>query len=179
MVDWAVIVLPVIIAAIVFFAVAPEAGKKFAMKWRIAIIVLCVVTALLAFVQQRENARDKRELKNELAKLRTVAPLRKQAADLSTELFDFYHERQRYNDRFTAGQALSKSQTADALKWHAETVAMYHAQFEKRVVSVLEQIRVATGMDVTELQADAKTVKHAPGVEQIATRLSAFAASLP
>ena len=177
MVDWAVIVLPVIIAAIVFFAVAPEAGKKFAMKWRIAIIVLCVVTALLAFVQQRENARDKRELKNELAKLRTVAPLRKQAADLSKELFDFYHKRQRYTDRFTVGQALSKSQTADALKWHAET--MYHAQFEKRVVSVLEQIRVATGMDVTELLADAKTVKYAPGVEQIATRLSAFAASLP
>lgn len=178
MLDWAVIVFPVVITALVFFAPAPKAGRKFSAGWRVAIAILGILTAFLAWRQQQENAREKRELRTELAKLRTVSPLRKQAADLAKELLDFYNEREHYNDRFKPEQVLSDKEAA-AMKWYSETVSLYHANYERRILSILEEIHVATGMDVRAIQSDAKRVRYAPEVEGTATRLSAFAASLP
>jgi hypothetical protein len=115
----------------------------------------------------------------EIFKLKTVAPLRKEAADLAKEMLDFYNSREHYNDRFTPGQGLDATQTAKVEAWYAETVSVYHAQFERRLVGITEQIRVVTGIDVAGIQGDARGVKFAPQVEDIATRLSALAASLP
>jgi|SRR5579859_3623263 len=179
MLDWAVVVIPVLIAVLVFFAPVPEAGRPFSVKWRAAIGILGVLTALLAYMQQRESAREKKELVDTLTKLRTVSPLRKQAADLAKELMDFYNAREHYNNRFKPGQALTSSETKAALDWYSETVRLYHAGHEKRIVSVLNEIHTATGMNVADLEADAHSVDYADGVQLVGTRLSAFAASLP
>ncbi len=108
-----------------------------------------------------------------------MSALRKETADLSKELLDFYQAREHYNDRFKPGQGLSAQEAASALRWYAETVSLYHSRFEARTLSILEQVRIATGIDVSGLETDAKSVKSAPGVEAVATRLSALAASLP
>ena len=179
MLDWAIIVLPVIMAVVVCFAPAPEAGKRFGPRWRWAIFALGVVTALLAVQQEKSNAREKQELRQALEKLRTVSPLRKEAADLAKELFDFYNSRERYNERFKLGQALSDTEARAVLKWYSETVRLYHVNYERRITSVLEEIHAATGMDVASLEADAKRVGYAPEIGQTATRLSAFAVTLP
>lgn len=179
MIDFAVVLLPVVIAAIVFFARAPEAGTRFSVGLRALIAVLCVLTAAAAWLQQRQSAEGRRGLIGELRGLRTVSALRKQTADLSKELLDFYHQREHYNDRFKPGQGLSDEESRDALKWYAETVSLYHSRFESRVVSVLQEIRAATGVDAAALESDARSVRFAPAVEEIANRLSAVAASLP
>jgi hypothetical protein len=84
-----------------------------------------------------------------------------------------------YKDRFKRWQVLDAAEFARVEQWFAETVSIYHDRFEERVISILEQIRLATGMDVGALEADAKRVKNAPDVEQIGTRISGLAASLP
>jgi hypothetical protein len=180
------VVLPVIAGVLVAFAKAPEAGKRFSVTLRLIVAVLCAATAIAAWEQHLEDAESKsedakrsRDLTAEISKLRTVAPLRKEAADLAKEMLDFYNGREHYKDRFKPGQALSPSETAEALAWYAQTVSLYHAQFEKRVLGITEQIRVATGMDVVGIQGDARGVKFAPEVGDIATRLSTLAASLP
>jgi hypothetical protein len=169
----AVLFPPLAIAGIVFFAKAPEAGRKFSVTVRVIVTFLTGLTIGAAILEQWENDARQREsidsrnkLADELAKLRTVAPLRKEAADLATEVLNFYNDREHYTDRFTPGRALSESQAADVLKWYSTTVAKYHAQFEKRITSVLGQIRAVTGMDVSGLQADTTGVKFAPQVKK-------------
>lgn len=179
MVEWLVLILPVLIGVLVFFAPVPEAGKKFSMKWRAVISILAVMTAALACKERRDNAQERRHLVSELTELRTVAPLRKESADLAKEILDFYNGRQHYMDRFKPGQGLSRTEAESTLKWYSETVTLYDAYYEPRIVSILDEIHVATGMDVRSLQSDAKVVKYAPGVEQIGTRLTALSASLP
>lgn len=183
---WVTIVLPLIMAAVPFFAPAPEAGKSFPAKWRAVILVLGVAAALCALLQMRadnrtkvDDERAKQKLSEEITGLRTVSPLRKQAADLAKELLDFYNNRESYKDRFKPGQALSDKESQAALKWYGETVSLYHVNYEKRIISVLDEIHAVTGMEVVSLESDAKHVKYAPEIEQTAMRLSAFAASLP
>jgi hypothetical protein len=182
----ALILLPLVMGGVPFFAPAPEAGKKFPAGWRVFILVLGLMTAACAVFQFRaderakeEAAREKGALSKELAALKTITPLRKETADLAKEILDFYNTRQHYTDRFTPGQTLSDKQVNAALKWHGETVRLFHANFERRIISVLNEIHVVTGMDVAPLEADAKRVMYPPQIEETATRLSAFAASLP
>ncbi len=179
MAEFAVIILPVLIAVIVFFAPAPEAGKTFGLRVKIAVALLCALTFASAWKLHRDDARERSELRKQLKDLRTVSALRKETADLSKELLDFYQVRERYNDRFKPGQGLIAQEAAGALRWYAETVSLYHSRFEARTLSILEQVRIATGIDVSGLETDAKSVKFAPGVKEVATRLSALAASLP
>ena len=181
-----VVLLPVVIAVIVFFAKVPEAGRRFSVRLRVAVGILCGLTAIAALIQQHEESESKKEdarsrvaLTAEIARLRTVSPLRKEAADLTKEILDFYHERERYNERFKAGQALSDAEAKATLSWYRKTVSLYHERFEGRVVAILEQIRTVTGMDVSGTQRDARAVKYEPQIEQVASRLSALAASLP
>ena len=54
---WVTIVLPLIMAAVPFFAPAPEAGKSFPAKWRAVILVLGVAAALCALLQMRADNR--------------------------------------------------------------------------------------------------------------------------
>ena len=147
------------------------------MRWRFAISALAILTALLAYCSQVEDAQERGRLATEISKLRTVAPLRKEAADLAKEILEFNSERDHYMDQFKPGQIILDQK--GMLKWYHETVSLYHQRYETRVVSILDQIRIATGMDVAGLQKEAKAVNYEPEIEKVGIRLGALAASLP
>jgi hypothetical protein len=178
MLDWAIVVLPVVIALLAFFARVPEAGKRFSLTLRIVVGTLAIIVTVLAWIQHVENARAQQNLVSELAQIRTVTPLRKQSAELAKEMLEFYAERETYNKRFRPGRALSAKETRDVFAWYTETVNLYHSNYERRIISTLNENHSATGMDVTTLQAEAKAVRFSPEIGDVAIKMSAFAASL-
>jgi hypothetical protein len=179
LVSWLVIVLPVLIAIVAVFAPAPEAGGRFGLRWRVTVALLSLLTAGLAWKQQLDDAKDKRKLVEAIEDLKKVSPLRKQAAELAKELLEFYEQREHYNDRFKPGQTLSAAETKSALRWYEQSVRLYHQRYEKRVIATLDEIHSATGMTTDVLHNDAAKINYAGGIQDVANRLSALAASLP
>lgn len=178
-VSWLVIVVPLVSAAVGIFAPAPEAGKRFGAKWRVAVTVLGLLTAGLAWKQQQDDAKDKRDLVKAIEDLKKVSPLRKQAAELAKELLEFYEQREHYNDRFKPGQVLSATESKAAFRWYEQSVRLYHERYQARVTDTLDEIHSGTGMATGALRRDAARVNYAGGIQDVANRLSALAASLP
>src|ERR1700730_15587633 len=99
-IPWLVIVLSLVIAVVGIFAPAPEAGKRFDLKWRILVAILGTLIAALSWKQLKDDTAEKKHFTEVIENLKKVSPLRKQASELAKELLDFYELREHYNDRF-------------------------------------------------------------------------------
>ena len=155
-------------------------------KWRISFAVFGVINVLLTMWIYKRGTDSNNEtlngLRREVATLRTVVPLRKQAADLAAEIHDFVDVRHhRAMDGLVPGRTLSQQEERRAFEIYRVGVADYHERFDKRLTAILREIEKATGKqteDIVKMSGAISDVGLLPA-KDVANRISALAASLP
>ena len=184
--DWALGVCPFMAALMGVYVSLRPPKEEHQMLWFWSFVIVGLIATGVNLMQTSKNKQENKlaaeKLVNEIRALRTSSALRKQSADLASEIYEFVGEvHQDATTGLKPGQTLSKEQEARAFKIYRDGVTEYHRRFGKRISTLLREIAVATGRDTASIATDSLGIRDMAleKAKQVADRINAVAASLP